>query len=146
MRAIREQFPSSKLAFMVDPDTAELVDLPFIDEVIPYDKGMPLLPVIRKIWRYDVAILLDFKYCSAWIPFLACIPIRAGLAHKRKLFMTHGVERPADSEEMYFTYYMSKVINNAIGLNLIKDVTRLCVAEPTSTDLALVGGYYEAIT
>ena len=53
--------------------------------------------------------------------------------------MTHGVERPADSEEMYFTYYMSKVINNAIGLKLTKDVTRLCVAEPTSTDLALVG-------
>ena len=138
VRAIREQFPSSKLAFMVDPDTAELVDLPFIDEVIPYDKGMPLLPVIRKIWRYDVAILLDFKYRSAWIPFLACIPIRAGLAHKRNLFMTHGVERPADSEEMYFIYYMSKVINNAIGLKLTKDVTRLCVAEPTRTDLALV--------
>lgn len=41
---------------MVDPDTAELVDLPFIDEVIPYDKVMPLMPVIRKIWRYDVAM------------------------------------------------------------------------------------------
>ena len=86
-----------------------------------------------------MAILLDYKYRSAWIPFLACIPVRAGLAHKRNLFMTHGVERPADSEEMYFTYYMSKVINNAIGLKLTKDVTRLCVAEPTSTDLALVG-------
>lgn len=41
---------------MVDPDTAELVDLPFIDEVIPYDKGMPLLPVLKKygdmMWPY----------------------------------------------------------------------------------------------
>ncbi len=86
VRAIREQFPHSQIAFMVDPDTYDLMQLPFVDEVIAYDKGKPLLPVIRKIWRYDVAILLDFKYRSAWLPFLACIPVRAGLAHKRKLY------------------------------------------------------------
>lgn len=146
VRAVREQFPNSKIAFMVDPDTYDLVQLPFVDEIIPYDKGMPLLPVIRKIWRYDVAILLDYKYRSAWLPFLACIPVRAGLAHKRKLFMTHAVERLADSEEIYFTKYMAKVIKNAIGLELTHDVTRLCVAEPTERDLADVENVMQSIT
>ena len=77
VRALRAQFPNSKIAFLVSPETADLVRLPFVDEVIAYDKGMPMLPVIRKVWRYDVALLLDFKYRSAVSPFLAYIPVRA---------------------------------------------------------------------
>lgn len=134
VRALRAQFPHSKIAFLVSPETADLVRLPFVDEVIAYDKGMPMLPVIRKVWRYDVALLLDFKYRSAVIPFLACIPVRAGLAHKRKLFMTHAIPLPKYDNEMYITEYMSNIIKDSIGLNITHDVTQLCVAEAMESD------------
>jgi len=69
------------------------------------------------------------------IPFLARIPIRVGIAHKRKLFMTHAVERPLDSEKMYFGRYMAKVMRLAMGLHLDSEtVTHLHVASATVRD------------
>ena len=138
VRAVREQFPDSHIAFLVSPDTAALVDLPFVDEIVPYTKGMPMLPVIRRLWHYDVAICLDFKYRSAVIPFLARIPVRAGIAHKRKLFLTHAVDRHPDSEKMYFTRHLADVMERSIGLKLAGDVTQLGVAAATAADLAAV--------
>lgn len=134
VKAFREQFPHSHIAFLVSPDTADLVDLPFVDEVVPYTKGMPMMPVIRRLWHYDAAICLDFKYRSAVIPFLARIPVRAGIAHKRKLFLSHAVERHPNSENMYFTKHLADVIHRAVGLQLTKDVTHLCVAAATAED------------
>lgn len=87
--------------------------MPLVDEVIAYDKGMPMLPVIRKVWSYYVALLLDFKYRSAVIPFLACIPVRAGLAHKRKIFMTHAIPLPKYDNEMYIIEYYKLMESNA---------------------------------
>ena len=112
--------------------------LSFLDELVIYDKGMPILPVVRQIWRYDVAICLDFKYRSAVLPFLARISVRAGIAHKRKLFMTNAIERPDDSGTMYFSDYMAKVIRGVIGLELTHDATHLQVAPATVDDIASV--------
>ena len=134
IKAFREQFPYSHIAFLVSPETADLMDLSFVDEVVPYTKGMPMLPVIRRLWHYDAAICLDFKYRSAVVPFLARIPVRAGIAHKRKLFLTHAVERHPDSEKMYFTEHLVNVIERAVGLRLTQDPTHLYVAEATVTD------------
>lgn len=69
LKAIREEFPQSKIAFLVSPKTADLVRLPFIDELVIYKKGMPMLPVIKQIWRYDIAFYLDFKYRSTLLLF-----------------------------------------------------------------------------
>ena len=134
VKAFREQFSNSKIAFLVSPETADLVRLPFIDELVIYDKGMPLWPVIRQVWRYDIAIALDFKYRSAVIPFLARIPIRAGLAHKRKLFMTHAISLPECNNRLYIAEYMAEIIKRAIGLRLKYDVTKLYVADATNKD------------
>jgi lipopolysaccharide heptosyltransferase II len=136
LKALREKFPQSRIAFLVSPETADLVRLPFVDEVIPYTKGMPMLPVIRKIWRYNAAICLDFKYRSAVVPFLGCIPVRAGLAHKRKLFLTHAVERQAESETVYFAEYLADVIYQTVGIELDREhsLTQLYVAEATDSD------------
>lgn len=146
LKAIHDQFPNSKLAFLVSPETADLMKLPFVDELVIYDKGMPILPVIRQIWHYDVAICLDFKYRSAVLPFFARIPVRAGIAHKRKLFMTHAIERPGDSEQMYFSDYMVKVIRETIGLELTHDATHLQVAPATVDDIAAVDRVMSAIS
>lgn len=140
IRALREDFPQSKIGFLVPPGPAPLVRLPFIDELIVYTKGMPLRPVISQISKYDVAICLDFKYRSALLPFLAGIPVIAGIAHKRKLLMTNPVPRPEDSEQMYFTRYMAKVIRQSLGLEFKADITRLCVAEASEADRLQVQG------
>ena len=134
VKAVRDHFPESKIAFLMAPFAAELMQLPFVDEVIAYTKGMPMFPVIRKIWRYDVAMCLDFKYRSAVIPFFARIPVRAGIAHKRKLFMTHAVARNPKHEEMYFGDHLVDIMDRAIGLKLTGDVSHLYVAAATTKD------------
>ena len=138
VRAIREEFPQSKIAFLVSPATADLVRLPFVDELIAYEKGMPMLPVIKKVWRYDVALCLDFKYRSAVIPFLARIPVRAGLAHKRKIFLTHSVSRPPIQDGEYFTEFIARILEMCIGLKINHDMTRICVADATAADISAV--------
>ena len=138
VKAVREEFPKSKIAFLVSPETAELVRLPFIDDLVIYDKGMPMLPVIKKIWRYDVALCLDFKYRSAVLPFLARIPIRAGLKHKRGIFMTHSIKFPPDKEGEYINEYMARILEECIGLKIHHDLTRLYVADATENDIAAV--------
>ena len=138
VRAIREEFPQSKIAFLVSPATADLVRLPFVDELIAYEKGMPMLPVIKKIWRYDVALCLDFKYRSAVLPFLARIPVRAGLAHKRKIFLTHSVQRPPIIDGEYFTEFIARILEMCIGLKIHGDMTRTCVADATPADVEAV--------
>ena len=34
LKAIHDQFPNSKLAFLVSPETADLMKLPFVDELV----------------------------------------------------------------------------------------------------------------
>lgn len=64
-----------------------VVGLPFIDEVFSYDKKKDSIwKVIKKMQGHDVALLLDLQYRSALASFLARIPVRIGLAHKRENF------------------------------------------------------------
>ena len=137
LKALRDKFPQSKIAFLISKDTAPLVQgLPFIDEVICYEKGDPLIQTIRKIWRYDVALCLDFKYRSAVLPFFAAIPIRAGLSHKRKLFLSNFIARDdKESEETYEPQNMVNTIERAIGLKLDIDPNTLYVAPASVLDI-----------
>ncbi len=138
VHAFREQFPDSKIAYLVDPSMADLMDLDFVDELIPYTKGMPLWPVIKKLWHYDAAFCLDFKYRSAVVPFFARIPIRAGLAHKRKLLMTHYVQPHSDSQNMYYTEHIADVIERSTGLKLTGDLSHIYVADAKPSDIEAV--------
>lgn len=144
-RAVRETFPKSHIALLCPPFAAEIVRLPWLDEIIPYAKGMSLLPVIRRIWRYDIALCLDFKYRSAVLPFLARIPVRAGITHKRRLFMTHPVSRHPRHEAMYFPDHLADIMQRAIGLELSGDLSRLHVAAATAADRARADEYLAPI-
>ena len=134
LRALRERFPNSHIAFLVSPETADLVRIPYVDEVVPYTKGMPMLPVLRHLWHYDAAICLDYKYRSAVVPFFARIPVRAGIAHKRKLLMTHAVPRNPRDMEMYFPEHLADIIYRSIGVRLTGDLTHLYVADAADKD------------
>ena len=133
VKAFREKFPNSEITMLVRKETAPLVEnLKFIDETVTYEKGDPILPTIRKIWRKDIAICLDFKYRSAVIPFLAAIPIRAGMKHKRKLFLTHYADRDKDEEKFYEPVNFAKIIEKTLNLKLNIDVEKLYIS--TTTD------------
>lgn len=124
LKALKHKFPDSKITLMVGWDAVDIVeDLDFIDEVITYayekQRGIPdLIHMVRKVWRYDLAILLDFKYRSAFMAFLAGIPIRAGIEHKRKLFLTHPMLKPPDWESTYEPHNYAKIIKYSLGIEL----------------------------
>ncbi len=140
-KALRSKFPDSRIVLLCAPFASDLCRIPCLDEVIPYTKGMPMFPVIRRLWHFDIAMCLDFKYRSAVIPFFARIPVRAGLAHKRRLFMTHAVERNPNHEQMYFADHLADIMHRAIGLEIDEDCSQLSVASATESDIDMVNQY-----
>lgn len=146
LRSLRTKYPKSKITFIVTPIIKSIVEgLPFIDDVIVYEKGAPMWPVIRHIWRYDAAIILDFKYRSAVIPFLARIPVRAGLAHKRGLFLTHKAQRDFNEENIYEPYNFAAIINKTLGISLEGDFTQLYIADATDESKKKVDDLFETL-
>ena len=147
IKAFRKQFPKSKITFLVREETAPIVRrLPFIDEVVCYEKGEPMLPVVRKLWRSSIAICLDFKYRSAVVPFLAAIPIRAGMAHKRKLFLSHPVDRDKNEELIYEAENFAGIIERSIGIKLKGDLHSLYVSPATEKEKGYVRNLLQAIS
>ena len=122
IKAFHEQHPESYTALYVSSDVAPLVTgLPFINEVVVYDKGDPVRPIVRKIWHFDAALMLDFKYRSAVMPFLARIPIRAGVRHKRGLFMNRAVDTDPQEVMHYEPKNFTGIIERATGLKIELD-------------------------
>lgn len=136
LKALRTQFPKSKIGLLCAPFAVDIMQLSFIDEVIPYAKGMPLLKVFRQCYGYDIALCLDFKYRSAWIPFFSFVPVRAGINHKRGLFMSHGVDREPLHYKRYEPEDWAYVLEQAIGLHLDdRDaLSRTFIADATEND------------
>lgn len=78
-RALKENFPQSEIIAVTSYPGFELLqNNSYIDDLIKYKKGDAVLPVIKKIWRADVAIILDYHYRNALFAFLAMIPKRIG--------------------------------------------------------------------
>lgn len=78
-RALKENFPQSEIISLTSYAGFELLqNNSYIDDLIKYKKGDAVLPVIKKIWRADVAIILDYHYRNALFSFLAMIPKRIG--------------------------------------------------------------------
>jgi ADP-heptose:LPS heptosyltransferase len=81
LRALKDKFPDSKVTLMISPNSIQVVNgLDFIDEIITYDKKKDSVwKIVKHIWRYDIALCLDFKYRTVVMAYLAGIPVRAGL-------------------------------------------------------------------
>ena len=97
-RAVKENFPDAEVIAVTSPVGAELFrDNPYIDTLVEYKKGGAVLPVIKKIWRADAAVILDYHYRNALFAFLAVIPKRIG---RGKDFINCKVEElPAETFE-----------------------------------------------
>lgn len=92
LRAIKETYPDSRTIMMASPSSKEILDgHPFVDELLLYEKGDSVFPIIKKIWRADLALILDFHYRSSLFAWLACIPRRIGRSSKKQFFLTDRV-------------------------------------------------------
>ncbi|MDU2063348.1 MAG: lipopolysaccharide heptosyltransferase II [Sporomusaceae bacterium] len=144
-KALKDKFPDSHLAVLVGSNVYDLLKgLSFIDEIITYERGRDSVwSIIKKIWRYDVAICLDFTYRSALFAFLAAIPLRAGLRHKRGLFLNRPVERDAQQEFIYEPYNYAGIIQRSLQMTLEGDLTKLFVSPATPQDLQSVDSLFK---
>ncbi|MDU2063346.1 MAG: glycosyltransferase family 9 protein [Sporomusaceae bacterium] len=130
LRGIKEKYPNSKLTVMIFPNAYDFISgLPFVDEVIAYDKKKnSSLSVIKKIWKFDIAIFLDWQYRPALLAWLARVPIRTGIAHKRRKLLTHPVALAPDFDSIYEPINFSNILEEGIGLHLDTDLTKLEIA------------------
>ncbi|MEI6788577.1 MAG: lipopolysaccharide heptosyltransferase II [bacterium] len=84
LAAFRKRLPGAHITMLAKPSVAALWSIfPGIDEVIPLRKGFSgMRDTIRAVRKggFDFAYILPKSFRSAWIPFLAGIPGRRGLA------------------------------------------------------------------
>lgn len=120
---LKRQYPKSKITLMTFPNAFDaVVGLPFVDEVFSYDKNKDSIwKVIKKMRGYDVALLFDLQYRPALASFLARIPVRVGLAHKRKLWLTHSLPWEKHMDHTYEPYVFAEILQRTIGIKFPKE-------------------------
>ena len=146
LKMLKDRFPDSKLLFLVKPEIKVLMErLSFIDEIICYKKGMPIFPVLKKIWKSDVAICLDERYRSALLPFFACIPRRVGLKNKRKLFLTNYTDFLGNEDNIYESLNFVNIINRTLNLNLSGNYKKLYISEANREEKIKVNNLFQSL-
>lgn len=120
---LKRQYPNSKITLMTFPNALDaVVGLPFVDEVFFYDKNKDSIwKVIKKMWRHDVALLFDLQYRPALAACLARIPVRIGLAHKRKFWLTHSLPWEKHMDHTYEPYVFAEILQRTIGIELPRE-------------------------
>ena len=112
LRAIKETYPDSKTIVLASPSSREILENhPFVDALIIYNKGDSVFPIIKKIWRSDVALLIDVRYRSSLFAWLAGIPKRIGRGNKKKSFVTDQIAPPDnDTYEVENTLALARYV------------------------------------
>lgn len=91
-RAIKETYPETQTVVITSRSGKELLTgNPYINALCTYEKGDYIFPVIKNIWRSNIALILDCHYRSSLFAWLARIPIRIGRGNKKKSFLTDQV-------------------------------------------------------
>jgi len=113
-------FPKSHLAILIPK---YLVDLwktfPYVDEIIPFQKKGGLgsiwedlsLGQSLKERNFDLAVILPRSFRSAFLIYMARIPIRIGYRDEgRSLFLTHGVRRTRELLHGHRIHYYQNLL------------------------------------
>lgn len=78
-RALKECYPACRQVVVTGHAGYELLrGNPYIDKLLRYENGDPVLPIIKNIWRADASVIFDYHYRNALYSFLALIPKRIG--------------------------------------------------------------------
>lgn len=109
-----------KITLMVFANALDAVKgLSFIDEVFVYDKRTDSSwSVIKKMYGHDAALFFDLQYRPALLSFLARVPLRIGLAHKRKAWLTHPVIWEKHMDHIYEPYAAAEVLQKTLGIEM----------------------------
>lgn len=140
-RAIKETYPDSKVIMMAAPPAREILKgHPLIDELIIYskkDSSITALKYLRKIWHFDLALILDHSYRSGLFAKLAGIPMRIGQSDKKgdKPCLTHEVLPTKSNVPLYEA---EKFLNIARVADITTDNYSLCMAPAKESEKAKV--------
>lgn len=112
---LKKIYPQSYITLMIFPNAFDVVNgLPFIDEVYTYDKKkQSAFQLWKKMCGNDIAIFLDLSYRPAMMAALAGIPVRVGLEHKRKMWLTHKVMWQEYMDHVYEPYVFADILRAA---------------------------------
>ncbi len=138
LKKLKELYPQSHITLLIFDNAKDLVDgLTFIDEVFCYNKKRDgFWKLWRKMLGYDAAIFLDLTYRPAMVAALAGIPIRVGLEHKRKFWLTKKVKWQENMDFTYEPYVLGDIVNEAFELKLVhEELNKLYIVSASDEDL-----------
>lgn len=124
IEAVREEYPESYIAMMVQPYAKEIVEgNPYLDEVIIFDKGgrhknwMNVFAFIRflKHKKFDLAIILHPANSVHLVIFHSRIPRRLGYDKKHGFLLTDRVKHTKQLGEKHESQYCLDLLRS-IGI------------------------------
>jgi heptosyltransferase-2 len=130
--AVRKIFPRSRLTILAREAFASFWrDFPGIDHVLTLgsqDRGLygfsKKAAEIRK-QGFDTALILPVSFSSAFLAFLAGIPVRIGWSGEgRDLFLSHIIERSQERKKHLVLEYI-ELVQRAFGKAPVKETVRL---------------------
>lgn len=122
IRAVKNKYPAARILMMASPAGKDILNgNPYIDELLFYTRGDNLLPIVKKVWRSDAALIVDYHYRSSLIAWLARIPQRIGRGSKKNRLLTRQLPAGAD----YQTYEAEQTLALAEAIGVKADDTSL---------------------
>ncbi|HWR38242.1 MAG TPA: glycosyltransferase family 9 protein [Patescibacteria group bacterium] len=120
LAGLKNCFPRAHLTLMTFPNAVEAVSgLPFIDEVLVYDKKKDSAwKVLRAMSGSDLALLLDLQYRPALLAWMARVPLRVGLTHKRRCWLNQPVDWDESMDHTYEPYVFADILRRGTGIKL----------------------------
>ncbi len=120
LKELKKMYPYSFITLMIFENALDLVEgLPFIDEVMSYNKKKDsIFKLWRKLLTYDAAIFLDLTYRPAMVAALAGVPIRVGIEHKRKFWLSKGIKWNESMDHTYEPYVLGDIVNEALDIKI----------------------------
>lgn len=121
----KKMYPQAKLIFVVRTVAAPAVDrLPFIDEVIALPDKKTIdeqIHLIKKIWRADLAYLMDYTHRIALLAYLARVKKSIGIAHKRANFLTQPIEWKKEMNYVYDPVMFADLLKKNTGIDVMQE-------------------------
>ena len=143
LKKLKELYPQTYITLLIFDNAKDLVDgLSFIDEIFCYNKKRDgFLKLWRKMLGYDAAIFLDLTYRPAMVAALAGIPVRVGLEHKRKFWLTKRIKWKESMDYTYEPYVLADIVNEALDIAIVhEDLHKPFVVSAGGAELADLHG------
>lgn len=134
---LKKRYPNSYITLLIKPNAVDLIQgLPFIDEVFAYDKAkMGFWQLWKKMRGNDAAILLDLTYRPAMAAAIAGVPIRVGIEHKRKFWLTKKIKWQESMDHTYEPYVFANIVNQGLDIQIsYKNLDRPYIVDATEMD------------